>query len=309
VARVLLIFNPVAARADLKVVDRVARVFSREGWEIDVEGTSRVGHAEDLARAGVDDGVDLVAVYGGDGTTMQAVAGMAGSEVPVALIPGGTGNLLAGNLRLPRNPKAAARAAARGVPRAIDLGLLHRADGDRYFAVACGAGFDAELMAATTGEAKRRWRFGAYVAQTLERVGDLKVVPHRVTVDGEVLETDAVMVLVANCGEIIPPFVKLRDGIQLDDGLFDVAIANASSLVEGIDLLWRMLTGNLDAEHRLRFLRGEEVTVETAEPRPVELDGEPGGTTPFTARILSHAIKVMVSRTREGGSRWATKPT
>jgi YegS/Rv2252/BmrU family lipid kinase len=297
VARVLLIFNPAAARADLKVVDRVARVFAREGWQIDVEGTSRVGHAEDLARAGVADGVDLVAVYGGDGTTMQAMAGMAGGGVPIALIPGGTGNLLAGNLRLPRNPRAAAKIAARGRAKPIDLGLVERADGHRHFAVACGAGFDAELMAATTGEAKRRWRFGAYVAQTLDRVTDLKVVHHRITVDGQVVESDAVMVLVANCGEIIPPFVKLRDGILLDDGLFDIAIANAKTLMEGVDLFWRMLTGQLDAEHRLRFLRGAEVTIETAEPRPVELDGEPDGVTPLTARVLPSAIQVMVPRT------------
>ena len=84
-ARVLLIFNPVAARADLKVVDRVVRVFDRAGWSIDAEGTSREGHAEHLARAGIEDGTDLVAVYGGDGTTMQAMRGMVGSDVPIAI--------------------------------------------------------------------------------------------------------------------------------------------------------------------------------------------------------------------------------
>jgi YegS/Rv2252/BmrU family lipid kinase len=297
VARALLIFNPVAARADLKAVDRVIRVFTRAGWRIEVEGTSRVGHAEDLARQGVQDAVDLVAVYGGDGTTMQAVAGMVGHEVPVALIPGGTGNLLAGNLRLPRRPTAAAKVAVRGVPRSIDLGALERVEGDRYFAVACGAGFDADLMAATSGEAKRRWRMGAYVAQGLDAVAKLKVVPHRITVDGAVHEMDAVMVLVANCGEIIPPFVRLHAGVALDDGILDVAVANAATLMEGVDVVWRLLTGRLDAAHRLRFFRGEVVTVETLEPQPVELDGEPDGVTPFTARVVPHAIRVMVPRT------------
>jgi len=297
VARVLLIFNPVAARADLKLVDRVVRVFTKAGWGIDVEGTSRIGHAEDLARDGVKDRVDLVAVYGGDGTTMQAVAGMVGHEIPVALIPGGTGNLLAGNLRLPRSPAAAAKAAIRGVAREIDLGSLERPEGDRYFAVGCGAGFDAELMAATTGEAKRRWRMGAYVAQGLDAVANLKVVHHRITVDGAVHETDAVMALVANCGMIIPPFFRLHPGVALDDGVFDIAVANASTVMEGVDVVWRLLTGRLDAQHRLRFLRGEVVTVETVEPRPVELDGELDGTTPFTARIIPRAIRVMVPRT------------
>jgi YegS/Rv2252/BmrU family lipid kinase len=297
VARVLLIFNPVAARADLKVVDRVVRVFDRAGWTIDAEGTSREGHAEQLARAGVQDGTDLIAVYGGDGTTMQAMRGMVGSEVPIAIIPGGTGNLLAGNLRLPRNPKAAAKVAVQGVPRPIDLGSIPRSDGDRYFGVACGAGFDAVMMAATSGEAKRRWRMGAYALKGFAAIADLDVVPYRITVDGVTSEMDAVMVLVANCGEIVPPFIRLRPGIALDDGVLDVAIANASTLMEGIDVFWRLVTGRIDAAHRLRFLRGAEVRVETARPQPVELDGEPDGTTPFTAKVVPHAIRVMVPRT------------
>jgi YegS/Rv2252/BmrU family lipid kinase len=297
VARVLLIFNPVAARADLKVVDRVVKVFHRAGWTIDAEGTSREGHAEHLARAGVEDGADLVAVYGGDGTTMQAMRGMVGRDVPIAIIPGGTGNLLAGNLRLPRNPKAAAKAAVTGKPRPIDLGSLAREEGHRYFGVACGAGFDAVMMASTSGEDKRRWRMGAYAVKGMAAIGDLEVVPYRITVDGVTTEMDAVMVLVANCGEIVPPFVRLRPGIALDDGILDIAVANAATLMEGVDVFWRLVTGRIDAEHRLRFMRGEEVRVETLTPQPVELDGEPDGTTPFTAKVVPHAINVMVPRT------------
>lgn len=296
-ARVLLIFNPVAARADLKVVDRVVRVFDRAGWAIDAEGTSREGHAEHLARAAVADGTDLIAVYGGDGTTMQAMRGMVGSDVPIAIIPGGTGNLLAGNLRLPRSPKAAAQVAVSGKPRPIDLGILPREDGDRYFGVACGAGFDAVMMARTSGEAKRRWRMGAYAAKGVSAIADLEVVPYRITVDGVTTEMDAVMVLVANCGEIVPPFIRLKSGIALDDGVLDVAVANAATLLEGIDVFWRMITGRIDAEHRLRFFRGAEVRVETPTPQPVELDGEPDGTTPFTARVVPHAINVIVPGT------------
>lgn len=296
-ARVLLIFNPVAARADLKVVDRVVRVFDRAGWTIDAEGTSREGHAEHLARAGVADGTDLIAVYGGDGTTMQAMRGMVGSEVPIAIIPGGTGNLLAGNLRLPRSPKAAAEVAVTGRPRPIDLGLLPRGDGDRYFGVACGAGFDAVMMAGTSGEAKRRWRMGAYAAKGVAAIADLQAVPYRLTVDGVTTEMDAVMVLVANCGEIVPPFIRLKSGIALDDGVLDVAVANAATLLEGIDVFWRMISGRGDAEHRLRFFRGAEIRVETPTPQPVELDGEPDGTTPFTARVVPHAINVIVPGT------------
>ena len=168
---VRLIFNPIASRTDTRVVGRVVDEFLREGWDVDITGTTRDGHASELARQGVVEGADLIAVYGGDGTTTQAMEGVVGSSTPVALIPGGTGNLLAGNLRIPRNPRAAARAAIRGVPRFIDLGRMKCNGGERYFAVGAGTGIDADIMAKTTTRAKRKWGMGAYVARGLELLG------------------------------------------------------------------------------------------------------------------------------------------
>jgi len=295
VARALLIHNPVAARTAPKVLDTISRVFATEGWELEVAGTDAPGHAEDLARSRADDGVERIVVYGGDGTTMQAVKGLVGKDVPVGLIPGGTGNLLAGNLRLPRTAAAAARVAATGVPKRIDLGLMQLDDGDHHFAVACGAGFDAQLMGASE-EAKRRWRMGAYVAQGWDTIADIKVVSHRITVDGKTFEADAGMVLVANCGEIIPPFLRIRGGIAYDDGVFDIAVVNAKTAVEIIDVLWQMLTGQGESHHRFEYARGEVVTVETETPQPAELDGEVVGTTPFTARIQPGAMSVVMPK-------------
>lgn len=294
--RALLIFNPVAARHDPAVLRAVRRVFTHEGWQLDVAGTTRAGDAAVLARDGADDAVDLIAVYGGDGTTMQAVGGVVGRGVPIGLIPGGTGNVLAGNLRLPRAPEAAARVAVHGVPRRIDLGVVHRSDGPRYFAVACGTGFDAALMAATTDEAKRRWGVGAYVVRTLEALGDLRGVRHRIDVDGTTIETDAVMVIVANCREYVPPFFALRDRIRVDDGVLDVVAVNARSVLEGVGVAWRFLVGATEESALIRYARGAHVTVETAEPRPVQLDGELTGETPFTARVVPAAIEVIVEQ-------------
>jgi diacylglycerol kinase (ATP) len=123
-ARTLLITNPLAARTDPRVVRTVRSVLRREGWHVDIEKIRHTGHAAELAAEGVRAGMDVVAVYGGDGTAMQAVKGMRGHDVPLALIPGGTGNLLAGNLRLPRNPTRAALVITRGTPRPLDLGQL-----------------------------------------------------------------------------------------------------------------------------------------------------------------------------------------
>jgi diacylglycerol kinase (ATP) len=295
-ARALLVFNPVAARHDSNALRAVRRVLTSEGWELDVAGTTRPGDAAVLAREGADDGVDLIAVYGGDGTTMQAVGGVVGYGVPIALIPGGTGNVLAGNLRLPRDPTQAARVAVHGIRRRIDLGRVERTDGPRYFAVACGTGLDAQVMAATSEEAKRKWGMGAYVARTFEAIGAMQGVAYRIKVDGKSEDVKAVMVVIANCREYVPPLFALRDAIALDDGLFDVVAVRAETALEGLGVVWRFLVGQTEGTDHLWFARGKRVAVETEQPRPVQLDGEPIGDTPLHAEIVPAAIEVMVQR-------------
>jgi diacylglycerol kinase family enzyme len=293
--RVLLITNPAAARSDPGVVSIVTAVLGREGFAVDVSGTSGPGHAADLARGAVRDGVDVVAVYGGDGTTTQAASGMLNSEVPMALIPGGTGNILAGNLRLPRDPARAALLIARGVPRAVDLGCMEREGTTRVFAVACGAGYDAALMGSTTTEAKKRWKMAAYVARAAETIVDVRNVPTRIVVDGEVIDTPAACVMVINCPEFVPPFLRFRPGIAIDDGLFDVIILSAEGFADSVGALLQLVSGGGPGE-AIRFARGREVTVRMEPVQPVQADGDAAGTTPFTARILPGALRVLVPR-------------
>lgn len=293
-ARVLLIHNPAASRSDPKMLRAICGILSRHGWTVDVAGTTRPGHADELAGMGIQDGVDAIAVYGGDGTTMQAVRAIVGHDVAVGLIPGGTGNLLAGNLGIPRNPEAAAKIIVRGVPRAIDLGRVERDNGTHYFAVACGDGLDATLMAGTSIGAKRRWGMAAYVGTLWGSLTHLHPVAHRVTVDGTTLHTDAVTVVVANCGQIIPGLLRLRDGITLDDGLLDVVIMQAETAREGIAVLTRLVLGRTRGTNAIRYSRGKRITVEADKPLPVEMDGELSGQTPFTAEVAAGAITVFV---------------
>lgn len=293
-ARALLITNPVAARTDPKVIQAVCDVLARRGLQVDVAGTTKPGDAGDLARQGVLDGVEIIAVYGGDGTTMRAVRGIVGQPVMLGLIPGGTGNLLAGNLRIPRSPTKAAELLVTGRPRAIDLGRVERSDGVHYFAVNCGAGFDAQLMAATSEQAKRRWGIGAYLAQAWQQLGDVASVPHRIVVDGAPLDTRAATVLIANCGEVIPPFLRLKADIEPDDGLLDVVVLSADGVVDGVGVFWRLVSGNADGDGRIEYARGRRVSIEATPARPVQLDGESAGSTPVIAEVMPGAIRVLV---------------
>ena len=291
--RILLITNPAAARTRRRITEAIISVLRREGCAVDLVETTGHGDAARIAKLGAADGVDAVAVYGGDGTVMQVVSGIVGHDIPIGLIPGGTGNLLAGNLRLPKKPVDAARAVARGRLRVIDLGKVERDSGTRYFAVACGSGFDAALMERTSREAKRRWGFAAYLARGWTLTDEIPAVPYTVTVDGHAVELHASVILVANCSEFIPPLVKLAPGIALDDGVLDAVILTANGLVEAAQILWKLTVGQVD-DRKIRHLRGREVRVESASSRPVQLDGEVDGNTPFVAQVVQRAMSVLV---------------
>ena len=298
--RALLITNPAAARTEALAVRAVLDTLRDGGWSVDVLATMRAGDARRFAGEARAQRFDVVVCYGGDGTAMQIAAGLLGSGIPLGLVPGGTGNLLAGNLRLPRNPVGAARAMLHARTMPVDLGVVGRSDGPHYFAVAAGAGFDAELMERTAAAAKHRWKFGAYVARALEMLPRVASRRHRVTVDGRVHETPCAMVLVASCAELFPPFLRLRPDAAPDDGMLDVVGLRAEGVIGSVGAFWKLVrgagaAGNGSRSGRVWYERGAGVRVELleGEPRPVQLDGEPSGTTPFEARVLPGALPVL----------------
>jgi len=296
VTRALLITNPAAARTDARAVTAIRETLRGGGWDVEVLATLGPGDARRFAAEARGQGFDVLVCYGGDGTAMQIAAAIVGTGIPLGLVPGGTGNLLAGNLRLPRNAAKAARALLTARPHAIDLGVVERADGAHYFAVGSGTGFDAQLMAATDAAAKRRWKFGAYVARAAATLGEVRSVPHRITVDGQAHEVGAAMLLVLNCGELIPPFVRLRRDIAPDDGWLDVVAFRADGFVQSAVALWDLFRGTANGAGRVWWGRGRTIGVEVVSPppRPVQLDGELVGETPFEARLLPGALTVLV---------------
>ncbi len=296
-ATALLITNPAAARTEPLAVNVVRDALRAAGWRTELLATGGPGDARRLAAYGVQESVDLVAVFGGDGTTMQAAAALVGTDVALGIVPGGTGNLLAGNLRIPASPARAAEVLVRGRTRRLDLGRMERPSGTHYFAVACGAGMDARVMAGTASQHKRRWGMAAYVATTLRLIADVRSTPHHLTVDGTDYEATAAMVLVANCGEVFPPWVRLGAGITPDDGLLDVVVMRADSVGQSVRAVWELLRAGPArpvAGGLVGYARGREITVRSAAPEPVQLDGEPDGDTPFTARVVPGAIRVVV---------------
>jgi len=293
VTRALLISNPVAARADAGAIAAVRDVLRGGGWTVELAVTTAAGDARRLAERGRDEGFDAVLSYGGDGTAMQIAGAIAGTGIPLGLLPGGTGNVLAGNLRLPRRPVAAAQAILQHRPIAIDLGAVSRADGVHHFAVCCGAGFDAMLMQRTDTASKRRWRRAAYVRAALTSLPDVASAPARVTVDGVETVLDAAMVLVCNCADLMPPWLRVHAAIRPDDGVLDVAVLRATGAWQSITAFIELLFGGGPSQVWRGRGRTITVTMESGEI-PAQLDGELIGTTPLEARVLPGALRVLV---------------
>lgn len=289
---VRVIFNPVASRSRLGLLEAVSSVLSGVGWHAEIVETTGPGDAGELARSGVDEGIDVIAVYGGDGTISQAMAGLVGQDVPLAILPGGGGNQLARNLGIPLRVGAAARVITQGQSRRIDIGERRSGTRTSHFAVACGAGFDAQIMGATSQGMKRRAKMVAYFAQGVGLSMKSRPTAFSLTVDGTVTELWATTVLVANCPRVFPPHMRLRPGIAMDDGILDIVALNASGPADTLRL-WHTLAREQDDPRRIRHLRGREVQVESSDVLAAQCDGDVVGTTPFTARVLPGALEVL----------------
>lgn len=294
--RAVLIVNPVAGRANRDDLSVAVRTFRQAGWSIEVAETKAHGHARALATAAVAGGAEAILVMGGDGTTMQAAAAVANTDIPIGILPGGTGNVLAGNLRLPPTVSRAAECIIEGRTRRIDLGRICRDDGPHYFGVACGAGADAMVMGNTATGDKRRLGIGGYFQTLFRVIPEVRSTAFAVTVDGRRTELDAAIVLVLNCGEVIPPLVNVRRGASFDDGWLDVLILAADTpwqIARGFYRTFLNVIIDGGEVPYLHYGRGREVTVESTVTQPVQYDGDVAGTTPVTAVIQPGALAVF----------------
>jgi len=298
----LVVTNPSAARAGDKGLSAARRRLEAHGFRVRVETSGASGEGERIARRAAERGTQIVIAHGGDGTAMDVAAGLVGTPVPLGLLPGGTGNVLAGNLGIGRSLTAAADTIAAGVTRIIDVGRLTTAAGTRYFAVNCAAGFAADLMAETEQHHKRRFGVAAYVARAMVMMTKLVRVATRVEVDGVAHEGHAATVIVANCGHIVPGVLPLAAGIAPDDGVLDVAVIDARSYASALRLVWRMLERRPDADGGITFYRGATVRLSCDPPLPVEADGEALGSTPMLVETVPRALTVLAPARRGGGA-------
>jgi diacylglycerol kinase (ATP) len=235
-------------------------------------------------------GAELIFIWGGDGMVQRCAGALAGSGVPVAVVPAGTANLLASNLGIPRDIAQAVHIGFHGRRLALDLGKLN---GER-FAVMAGAGFDGELIRQAGRGLKARVGRLAYVWTGLRHVRD-RAVPMTIKVDGTPwFDGRASCVLVGNVGTITGG-IRAFDDARPDDGWLELGVATAEGALAWARTLGRMAVGRADRSPFVRTTRARAADVKLGAPLTFELDGGARGvTTRLKVRVDAGALTVCV---------------
>lgn len=274
VRRAAVIVNPVKFADVGRFRAQVRAAMAERGWADPVWlPTTPADPGEGQARTAVAGGADLVVACGGDGTVTACGAGLAGSGTPMAVVPLGTGNLLARNLGLPLALDQALAVGLTGRDRRLDVG---NANGHPFVAMA-GIGFDAMLLDSTGEPLKKRLGWVAYAVSALRH---LRARPVRATLradGGRVLRRRASGIIVGNVGAL-QGGLALLPGAEPDDGVLDLMVLTARGwsgwLALSMDVMLRRTRTSRVARSEFRELR-----VQLDRPQLWELDGEVMGLT------------------------------
>ena len=287
-------------KTDLAALRReVGRAEAEAGWaptrwyETDADDAGVAATERAIA-----DGASAILGSGGDGTIRAVAEALRGTGIPLAVIPQGTGNLLARNLGIPLNDLGAAvRAAFGGTNRPIDLGVItiireDESEDEHVFLVLAGMGLDARAIRSTSSTLKKRVGWLAYVDAGLRTMLSESPLQILYSVDGKPSKSLSVYtVMIGNCG-LMPGGVLLIPEASIDDGRLDVValrplgpfswlrIWNKIGWENGV--LRKTRTGRriIDLVHDTRsvsYLRARQYALSVPEPEPIQLDGDDFG--------------------------------
>lgn len=269
--RAWVVVNPTKVEDQAALRAQVEPALRAAGWTVTWRETTPADPGQGLATDAVRDGARLVVACGGDGTVMACAGALAGTGVPLALLPAGTGNLLAHNLGLPVAPADALEVVVRGVERTLDVG---RVEGGGCFTVMAGMGFDAAMMQGAPTRLKRRLGWAAYAVSGLRRLRDRRMRLWLTLDDDPPRRLRARTVLVGNVGALRGG-VALLPGARPDDGWLDVLVLAPRTLRDWVGVATHVLRRRRDGNGHVSRHRARRVRVEADRPEPRQLDGDP----------------------------------
>jgi diacylglycerol kinase (ATP) len=267
--RPLAIVNPAAGRGRAM---RVWKMVHQRLTGVECVRTEGPGHARELAMESVSRGVERVLAVGGDGTVSEIAGGLAGTDIPLAIIPAGTGDDFSRALGVPTSPQAAAQLALEGSTRWVDLGQVRIGEQCTAFVNVAGCGFDAEVVRRTAAARRLGGRL-PYLIGILRTLSVFRPRPMRLSIDGHVFGRLALAVAVAN-GPRYGGGMPIAPTAEIDDGALDVCLIGDLNPVQILALLPRLYAGTHGGCRGVEFFRCHEVRVEPLSVAEVSCQGD-----------------------------------
>jgi YegS/Rv2252/BmrU family lipid kinase len=293
--RVAVIVNPISgANGPLGVArtraEQAAALIAARGLDAEVLLTERQGHARELAEAALGRGAVSVLAWGGDGTVNEVASALAFRDATLGIIPSGSGNGLARELRIPLDPSRAFAVALGGRECRIDAGELDR----RLFFNVAGIGLDARVAHCFAANGLSRRGLLRYLEIGTRELFTYKSMSYTIVTDGTATRVDALLIAIANSrqygnGAFIAP------AAALDDGRLDVVVVAGRSPLGIILQVPRLFMGQIASAPGVTSVTAVDVEITSEQPVPYHVDGEPftGGVT-IRARSRPAALRVVV---------------
>ncbi len=303
--RAAIIVNPTKFDDVEETRRTVTRVCRANGWAAPlwIETTAEdpgTGQAKEALEAGV----DMICPLGGDGTVRSVAAALVGTETPMGLLPGGTGNLLARNLELPVDSlEKSLEVALNGRTDVIDVGTINVMvpgdtqddEKDYYFLVMAGLGFDASVMADAPEKLKAQFGWPAYVVAGMKHLHG-KRFPIDVQIDGgKTFHRKIRTIVIGNVGRL-QGGVELLPQAEADDGSLDVVLLSPRFVLDWLSVAAHILTRSRFGHPRIEHHRCRTMSLEVGNNQEVQLDGDPigpGGRLRLAVR--PHSLRVRVA--------------
>ncbi|MBY0551879.1 MAG: hypothetical protein K2W95_31635 [Candidatus Obscuribacterales bacterium] len=298
--KAVVVFNPKGGSARTRAATLLADAFAGIGASVAVKATTaEPGSACALAREAIGEGADFVVAMGGDGTACQVAEALMGTDIPMGIFPGGTGNLFARSFYAVPSAEEFVNMIASGKPQPIDMIKLSYADLDgraheRYFMVAVGVGKLSDAVSRTSATFKRWFGKLAYVVNVGLSCLRLDAPTYRLSFRGSSVGAKAASVIVLN---VLPAHLAMMSrGCNASDGLMDVGIIGCTNLWQLIKLGFWTLLGRPERSRCYRTIRAAEMVVECDRPVNPNIDGDPSDQThKLIMKVVPGAVSMILA--------------
>ena len=297
-----LIFNPTAGPRDVRAeLGNLCAYFEGQDWSTELLTTERPGDAARMAAQAASDGMGAVIVAGGDGTVNEVVNGLMRSPTALGVLPVGTGNLWAKQLRVPTYTLASPlrlREAAHGLikadVRSVDVGEVN----GHAFLCWASVGFDAQVAAQMEPRNRATKRLGAlpYLIAAVLVARHFGGVPATITLDGDPVQGRTLLVVVNNIQQY-GGLVDVAPRAKLDDGLLDVFVFEGLGFGYVVRHLVNVLSRRYLEDPKVVHRQARRVEILAEDPLPLQVDGDPVGRTPVRVQVVPRALRILAPPT------------